>query len=121
MFELMPVESKMLRVALDPSAPEGESDSASKKLIESWRRRAVTAYDIEAALSGAVNGNGAPPIISKPDWGRTRMPFKGDYHGEMFMDIPAHHLEGTADWIVEKGLEVKFASLLHAIREFLKQ
>jgi hypothetical protein len=121
MVELTSVEAKVLRIVLDPAAPEGEVANASKKLVESLRRRGVSAYDIEEALSGETNGNSGPAQMSKADWGLTRMPF-GRNKGCLFMDISAYDLRSTRRWCVSTPeLATKFAELVHAIDEFMKQ
>ena len=67
-----------------------DHDSATK-LINALRARGVESSAIENALEGSGDTRTCPPVISKPDWGLTTLPW-GKHKGELLMDIPPSYL-----------------------------
>jgi hypothetical protein len=123
MVELTALEIKLLRQMLDSAAQPGEVSASSVKLAESLRKRGVSGYDIEEALSQADNGNGngVPPKMWRPDYGLCVMPF-GRTKGQRFMDLSPYDLRSARRWAMETPEKAKkFAELIHDIDEFLKQ
>jgi hypothetical protein len=120
-FELTGLERKLLRLALCGSAQGAEVTTSAAKLIESWRSRGVDSAAVESALE---NGNNAPEpaiVMSRPDFGLTRMPF-GKHRGQMFMDLEPSYLRWTRRWINESAdRALKFEDLANAIEQFLQQ
>jgi len=123
MFELTPVELKLLRLGLNLGAREGEIQGASRKFFDSLRRRGVSAEAFETALQGTSNGSLSASQQSRPDYGKCTMPFhRSKYYGQMFMDIPPGALRATLRWIEsDEELRQKFSELAFEITEFFKQ
>lgn len=117
MVKLTPTEAKLLRLMLDSAAEPGEVSTSSLKLAESLRRRCVSAYEIEEAISAAV-GNGNGP---QPNYGLCTMPF-GRTKGQRFVDLPPHELRSARRWATHTPeLARKFAEFVHDVDEFLRQ
>ena len=116
MVELTPTEAKLLRLMLDSAAEPGEVSASSLKLAESLRRRRVSAYEIEEAISAVGNGNGL-----QPDYGLCVMPF-GRTKGQRFMDLSPYELRSARRWATHTPeLARKFAEFVHDVDEFLRQ
>jgi hypothetical protein len=117
MVELTPIEAKLLRLMLDSAAEPGEVSTSSLKFAESLRRRSVSAYEIEQAISAAVgNGTGL-----QPNYGLCVMPF-GRTKGQRFMDLSPYELRSARRWAVHTpDLARKFAEFVHDVDEFLRQ
>ena len=117
-FEFGDMERKLLRLALTPSAQGGEVSTSAVKLAESLRKRGVTSSQIEAALESNAATEAIAPVISKPDWGLTRMPW-GKHKGELLMDIEPSYLRWAAqNWTPDTPGRQE---LINAIRNFLSQ
>jgi hypothetical protein len=116
MVELTPTESKLLRLMLNEAAEPGEVSTSSLKLAESLRRRCVSAYEIEEAISAVGNGSAL-----QPNYGLCTMPF-GRTKGQRFMDLSPHELRSARRWATHTPeLARKFAEFVHDVDEFLRQ
>src|ERR1700722_12505516 len=109
MVELTPIETKLLRLMLDSPAEHGEVSASALKPTESLRRRSVSAYEIEEAISAVVgNGNGL-----QPNYGLCVMPF-GRTKGQRFMDLSPYELRSARRWATHTPeLAQKFAEFVH--------
>jgi len=117
-FGLEDMERKLLRLALSPSAQGGEITTSAVKLISALRARGVESSEIENALEGDGTRDAIVPVMSKPDWGLTRMPF-GQHKGSLFMDIPPSYLRwALRTWRPDTPGRQE---LLDAIKNFLDQ
>jgi hypothetical protein len=78
----------------------------------------VTSSQIEAARESNGATEAIAPVISKPDWGLTRMPW-GKHKGELFMDIEPSYL----GWAAQNSTPDTPGrqELINAIRNFLSQ
>lgn len=118
MVELTPVETKLLRLALDINARGGEISTSATKFVESLRRRGVSATEFEEAF-GLESGLAFNQL--KPDYGLCLMPF-GKRKGERFIDISPFELRSARRWAMSTPeLARKFAEFIHDVDEFLKQ
>ena len=113
---LTETELKVLRLALDPKAIQGEWESAARKLFALLRKRLATADEL------GLNGSRLPAIPpTQPDYGLTVMPW-GKHKGELFKDMSPAYLKWALDWIEEDpDRAVKMKNLADAIRAFLAQ
>lgn len=114
---LTETELKVLRLALDENAGDGEWRSAAVKFFLLARKRGVKAEAFEA--------NGTAPLVipqTQPDWGLTVFPIGKKHKGELFKDIPASYLSNFRGWILDdpqRAIDLK--NLADAIEAFLKQ
>jgi hypothetical protein len=83
-FDFTEKELKLLNLALDSAAAEGESANSWMMLLRSLRQRGVDGYTIESAI------NNQPITIY--DAGNIVMPF-GAYKGLALKSIPTSYLE----------------------------
>jgi hypothetical protein len=114
---LTETELKVLRLALDPKAIQGEWESAARRLFALLRKRLVTADEF------GLNGSAARAAIPRmqPDYGLTVMPW-GKHKGELFKDISPAYLKWALEWIEEDPDRLaKMKNLADAIRAFLAQ
>lgn len=115
---LTETELKVLRLALDPKAIQGEWESAARRLFVLLRKRLASADEF-----GLNENSLAIPAIpqTQPDYGLTVMPW-GKHKGELFKDISPGYLRYQLDWIEEDpDRSGKMKILADAIRAFLKQ
>jgi hypothetical protein len=111
-------ETKLLRLALNAGAFNGESDNAAVLLIRSLRERG--AQPEEFAIAGGALAV-VEPIYSRPDYGLIPMPW-GKHKGSLFKDIPPSYLIFARDWIRgDQERALKMADLAEAIDNFLNQ
>ena len=123
MFELTDTELNLLRRMLDSGATPSEASVSATKLAVFLRKRGVSSYDIEEALTESMNGNGSanPLKQAKPDYGLCRMPF-GRTKGQLFMDLAPYDLRTARRWAMSTPeLAIKFKDFIHDVDEFLKQ
>jgi hypothetical protein len=118
--QLTGLEMKLLRLALNESAAPGEVSVSAQKLIESLRRRGISAEAIESTFEDAQE----PVLEAKkwsPDYGLCTMPW-GKHKGERFMDISPYDLRSAMRWAQSKpDLAQRFAEFIHDVQEFFKQ
>src|SRR5262245_33757907 len=100
-------EAKLLRLALDHAARGGEIETSAIKLIESWRRRGLSAETL-LAPSAAIS----PPSRSTFSPGDMLMPF-GKYHGLPLRKLKASYLR----WVLEKcdNLQLELERAIRAV------
>jgi hypothetical protein len=109
-------ELKLVRLALDPGATDGERNNAAVMFFRFARARSANAEEF--------GGNGSTALTVPPmpvDWGLTIMPW-GKHKGELFKDISPGYLIFARRWILEDpNRAVKMKNLADAIEAFLKQ
>jgi hypothetical protein len=119
---LSSVESKLLRLMLDPQAHSGEAEACRAKLISSLAKRGLNAHDIvESNQTGSDQQfqNDQPLKMSRPDYGLCKMPF-GPNKGRRFMDLAPHDLRFAMRWAMKTPqLAQKFADFIHDAGAFL--
>ena len=109
-------ELKLVRLALDPGAPDGEWNNAAVMFFRCARARSASAEEFNRNGSTALV---VPPM--PPDYGLTIMPW-GKHRGELFKDISPSYLKWALGWINEDpDRRVKMKNLADAIAAFLKQ
>jgi hypothetical protein len=114
---LLEKEEKLLRLALNAAAFNGESDNAAVALIRMLRERG--AQPEEFAISNALVVS--EPIYSRPDFGLVAMPW-GKHKGSLLKDIAPAYLLWALGWIRENEERAeKMANLAEAIENFLNQ
>jgi len=105
---LTPKEMKMLRLALDKGAYEGEADNAGVKLIRELRKRGIKADELFNQPTSKTNTQS-----SVTELGDTIMTF-GKYKGDMIKYIPTNYLT----WALDNCKNMK-SSLRQAIHKYL--
>jgi hypothetical protein len=100
---LSPLQAKLMRLALDSGAADGEALNALSKLRNSLKTEGPDPHELVDALQNAgfatPEESPLPPVQTKPDYGLCRMPFrKSKHHGEMFADIPPYELRSWCRW-----------------------
>lgn len=100
---LTSVEMKLLRLALDKGAYDGEAENAAVMLIRKLRSRNAAADDL-------FSESGERPLTK---YGDTVMTF-GKYRDRKIKDIPTHYLI----WVVNNLNNID-SRLRHAINQFL--
>jgi hypothetical protein len=115
--KLTALEVKLLSLILDQSAAEGEISAGAQKLVESWRRRGVTAEQLSQILA-------PEPLLAKqfePDYGLCRFPW-GRNKGKLFIDVAPSELRNAANW-ARSNPEVarKFSGFISDVEKFLAQ
>jgi hypothetical protein len=114
---LTPLETKLLHLVLNGAATPGEIGTGATKLVESLRKRGVSAAEIEDTLGRAV------PRYTRPDYGLIACPFK-KHKGELARDIDPHYLEYMITWIrnhSDPGVVQKFSQWADDMETFLNQ
>ena len=102
---LSDVEMKLLRLALDKGAYEGESDTAAVMFVRKLRERGVRADELF--------GNASSTAVT--EYGNVKMTF-GKYKNEMLKDIPISYLV----WAFNNCVNMN-AALRTAISKFLEE
>ena len=90
------IEMKLLRLALDKGAYEGEADNAAIMFIRKLRERNVKADDL------FYKSNSEKSSRHITSWHYYKMPF-GKYKNKMLMDIPEDYLL----WVLQNCRSVK--------------
>jgi hypothetical protein len=105
---------------MDQAAAPGEIANGAQKLIESMRKRGVTASQIEQTFTS----HGITlPKYTKPDMGLIACPFK-KHKGELARDIDPHYLRFMIRWIrqhEDPTLRAKFGDWANDMETFLSQ
>jgi hypothetical protein len=91
---LTPIEAKLLRLIMDDAAASGEVANGATMLVESLRKRGVSAEDIESAFAR----KGILPKYTRPDFGLTVCPFR-KHKGELARDIDPSYLRFMIRWV----------------------
>jgi hypothetical protein len=118
---LSSLQGKLLRLALDSGAADGESLNALSKLRDSLRANGPDPHELVDALTSAgfalQEEAPLPPASTKPDYGLCRIPF-GKNKGQLFMDTAPYELRRLREWCMQTDV-VKFAGIIHDIESFL--
>jgi hypothetical protein len=118
---LSPLQAKLMRLALDSGAADGESLNALSKLRDSLRANGPDPHDLVDALqlAGFALPEEAPlpPTPTKPDYGLCKIPF-GKNKGQLFMDSSPYELRRLREWCIQTDA-TKFASIIHDVEAFL--
>ena len=120
---LSTLQAKLMRLALDSAAADGEALNALSKLRANLKENGPQPHELVDALehAGLLLPEEAPlpPASAKPNYGLCTVPF-GRNKGTLFMDASPYDLRCLREWC--KGSpekEAKFASLIHDIEAFL--
>jgi hypothetical protein len=126
---LSPLQAKLLRLALDSGAADGESLTAISKLRQSLLAEGPNPHELIDALQNAGFASPEeaplPPVPTKPDYGLCKIPFdsprpNGPKKGDLFMDTSPYDLRRLREWCKKTPeLAAKFASIIHDIESFL--
>jgi hypothetical protein len=92
------LETKFIRLMLDPAARGGEINNSAEMLIRSLRQRGILA---EAFLNG--DSNNGPAFF---DYGDIVMPLK-KHKGQKLRDIPDDYILWVVENVTSKPLLVK--------------
>jgi hypothetical protein len=84
---LTTIELKLLRLVMDGAAAPGEVANGATKLVESLRKRGISAEEIELAFASRT----VPPKYTRPDFGLIVCPFK-KHKDEQARDIDPSYL-----------------------------
>ena len=118
---LSPVQAKLLRLALDGGAADGEALTALAKLRANLLEHGPDPHDLVDALQSAgfalAEEAPLPPTPIRPDYGLSKIPF-GKSKGQLFMDTPPYELRRIREWCLRIDA-VKFASVISDIEGFL--
>jgi hypothetical protein len=116
-------EQKLIRLAMDRTAQPGERQNGAVMLLESLRKRGITAQDFitlsEAPKYRGVHHNNGRlcPHCQGPDWGSYEISF-GKYANKTLRQIPLSYL----DWCLrEMEGDPHRAGLCAAIRRYQAQ
>ena len=101
------IEMKLLRLALDKGAYEGESDNAAIMLIHKLRERGVTA---DGLVFGSTNNYTQTTTTAVTKCGNEKMTF-GKYRNERIKDVPIDYLM----WAIYNcsNMDVKLKLAIH--------
>jgi hypothetical protein len=120
---LSPLQAKLMRLALDSGAADGEALNALSRLRDNLRINGPDPHELVVALQNAgfalPEEVPLPPAPSKPDYGLNVIPF-GHNKGQLFMDTKPYDLRRLREWCIKTDA-AKFASLIHDIDAFLNQ
>ena len=119
MKPLSPLQGKLMRLALDSGATDGEALNALAKLRDNLREHGPDPHELVDALqnAGLALEDEAPlaQVPIKPDYGRCKIPF-GPNKGTLFMDASPHELRQIRKWcLASPAKAAKFADLIHDI------
>jgi hypothetical protein len=120
---LSPLQAKLMRLALDSGAADGEALNALSILRHSLKQNGPDPHDLVNALesAGFALPQEAPlaPVSAKPDYGLCKIPF-GPNKGQLFMDTSPYELRRIREWCLSSEEKAqKFADLIHDIEMFL--
>ena len=116
---LTATELKLLRLAMDGAAAPGEIANGATKLVESLRKRGISAEQIETAFASKT----VPPKYTRPDYGLVVCPFK-KHRGEQARDIDPSYIRYMVGWIRSEhdpGIAEKFDQWADDMEQFLNQ
>jgi hypothetical protein len=112
-------ELKLIRLALNPGAADGEWSNAAVMFFRSARARSAGPEEFGGNGSSALVPFPVPP--TQPDWGLTVFPH-GKHKGELFKDMSPSYLSWYRGWILDDPeRSKKMKNLAKAIEAFLKQ
>jgi hypothetical protein len=118
---LSELQSKLIRLALDPAAHQGEIQNCAIKLIESWRREGKRLEDLFGDHAQEVQKAQA---YWAPDFGLCTMKF-GKHKDKEFKDIPPSYFHWLLPELKKPPRDPKYAAsnerLIGEIESFLKQ
>jgi hypothetical protein len=106
----IPLEQKLIRLALDDAAAPGEVLNASVSLIKSLRKRGVRP---EALLQPAANGVTRSAPRQAPDYGSTILSF-GKFRGFRIREVDPDYLR----WVLG-NCQLSCPAICKAIQRFL--
>jgi uncharacterized protein (DUF3820 family) len=90
---------KLLRLALDPAAPDGEAKAAALRILHLARTAGVTAEQVLAGVSAVPGDDDSDDVESCPWWEDVVLPF-GKYKGETIGDVMREN-PGYIRWCAE--------------------
>jgi hypothetical protein len=118
---LSPLQAKLMRLALDSGAADGEALNALAKLRANRKEYGPDPHELVDALQSAgfalEEESPLPPATTKPDYGLCRIPF-GKNKGQLFMDTSPYELRRLREWCLSTDAN-KFAGIIHDIEAFL--
>jgi hypothetical protein len=119
---LSPLQAKLLRLALDGGAADGEALAAIVKLRANLGEYGPNPHDLVDALqhTGLAEEEALLPAVpTKPDYGMCRIPF-GKNKGTLFMDASPYELRRIREWCQDSpDKAAKFSDLIKDIEAFL--
>lgn len=120
---LSPLQAKLMRLALDSGAADGEALNALSKLRSSLKADGPDPHELVDALQNAgfalPEEAPLPPVPTKPDYGLCAIQF-GKNKGALFMDTSPYELRRIREWCLgSEEKAAKFANLIHDIEQFL--
>jgi hypothetical protein len=120
---LSSLQAKLLRLALDGGAADGEALAALSKLRHNLNQHGPDPHDLVDALESAgialPEEAPLPPAAPKPNYGLCAIPF-GRLKGTLFMDSSPYDLRRIKEWCLESSeKKQKFDQLIHDIDAFL--
>jgi len=120
---LSSLQAKLMRLALDSGAADGEALNALSKLRANLQENGPTVHElVDALVSGGLamsEETPLPPVPTKPDYGLCAIPF-GKNKGALFMDTSPYELRRIREWCMgSEEKKAKFAGLIHDIEAYL--
>jgi hypothetical protein len=120
---LSSLQAKLMRLALDSGASDGEALNALSKLRENLHANGPDPHELVDALESAGFALGEepplPPVPTKPDYGLCKIPF-GPNKGALFMDTSPYELRRIREWCLASPEKAqKFEQLIQDIEAFL--
>jgi hypothetical protein len=120
---LSPLQAKLMRLALDSGAADGEALNALAKLRALLEKEGPNPHELCDALQLAgfalPEEVPLPPVPVKPNYGLCTIPF-GKNKGTLFMDSSPYELRRIKEWCEETPeKKQKFTQLIHDIEAFL--
>ena len=120
---LSSLQAKLMRLALDSGAADGEALVALSKLRASLLSEGPDPHELVDALqhTGLATPEEAPlpPVATKPDYGLCKILF-GKNKGALFMDTPPYELRRIREWCLgSPDKSAKFADHIRDIEAFL--
>jgi hypothetical protein len=109
---LSPIQTKLLRLALDDGATESEAVSALSKLRDNLYRYGPNPHELVDTLESIL------VLADRPNYGLCKIPF-GNSKGTLFRDASPTELHSLREWC-RKADPKKFANLVHDVDQFLK-
>ena len=116
---LTATELKLLRLVMDGAAAPGEVANGATKLVESLRKRGISAEQIETAFASKT----VPPKYTRPDYGLIVCPFK-KHRGKQARDIDPSYLRYMVGLIrshPDPAFAQKFGQWADDMEQFLNQ
>ena len=109
---LTTIEMKLLRLALDKAAYDGEAENAAVMLVRKLRERSA---DADELFGHAYAGIPEPSPPKQANIGSEKMTF-GKYKGEKIKDVPVSYLF----WVMQNCTNIN-PKLKSAIHQFLEE